>query len=128
MVAHVDTTVLDNGLLAGLKSLADKIYICSTEPTNFTEATSTYALGNKNFGSAGAALTGPAAGDVNGRKVTSVAITDGVVNGTGTVGFWAWTDTANSLLKAVGSLAATQGVTSGNTFSLPAHKVEIPDR
>ena len=49
MTAMINDNTLDNGL-AALKSAADKIYICSTQPTTYTEATSTYALGNKNFG------------------------------------------------------------------------------
>src|SRR5262252_8557968 len=112
----VQSWVLDNGL-SSFKSNADKIYINSQEPTDFTGATSTYALGNKNFG-AGAALTGPANGSPNGRKVTTVAVTDGAVSGSGTAANWSIVDSVNSRLLASGNLSASQVVTSGNIFTL----------
>ena len=65
--------VLDNGLLA-LKNLSTHIYICTNDPLNYTDATSTYALGNKNFG-AGGVFGAPGAGSPNGRVVSSVAVT-----------------------------------------------------
>lgn len=118
--------VLDLGLNV-LDTEATHIYICSADPTTYTEATSTYALGNKNFG-AGNAFGAPAAGSPNGRKVTSVAITDGSVTGTGTAAKWAVTDNTNSRLLANGSLSASQAVTSGNTFTLAAFDIRIPNQ
>lgn len=119
--------ILDNGLTK-LDSEADKIYICSnTDPTTFTEATSTYALGNKAF-SVGGAFGAPAAGSPNGRKVTSTAITDGSVTGTGTAAKWAVVDSVNSRLLANGALSASQAVTSGNTFTLAAFDIRIPNQ
>ena|SRR5579871_290707 len=118
--------VLDNGL-AALDTLASHIYLCSQDPTTYTEATSTYALGNKNFG-AGAAFGSPAAGSPNGRKVSSTAITDGSVTGTGTAAKWAAVDGANSRLLANGSLSASQPVTSGNTFTLGSFDIRLPNQ
>jgi hypothetical protein len=119
--------ILDNGLVI-LDTLATHIYICSaTDPTTYTEATSTFALGNKNFG-AGAAFGAPAAGSPNGRKVTSNAITDGNVTGTGTAAKWAVVDSVNSRLYCNGALSATQAVTSGNTFTLAAFDIRIPNQ
>ena len=46
MTAHIADFVLDDGL-ASLKSAARYVYICSQEPTNFTETSSTYASGSK---------------------------------------------------------------------------------
>lgn len=46
---YINDNVLDNGLTQ-LKSQASDIYICSQEPATFTQASSTYALGRKNFG------------------------------------------------------------------------------
>lgn len=125
MADNISTYVLDNGLTA-LDTLARTIHICSTEPTTYTEASSTYTLGNNDFGSAGAAVGSPAAGSPNGRKVTTVAITAGSVTATGTAAKWAIVDVANSRLLANGSLAASQSVTSGNTFALPAFDIRIP--
>jgi hypothetical protein len=116
--------VLDNGLLQ-FKNLATHIYICSQQPTDYASATTTYALGNKNFG-AGLALTGPVARTPDGRKVTTVAVTDGSVTGTGTATRWAIVDSVNSRLLVDNDLAASQAVTAGNVFSLPAFDFGIP--
>lgn len=118
--------VLDNGLSA-IDTLASHVYLCSALPTTYTEATSTYALGNKNFG-AGSVTGAPAAGSPNGRKVTTTAITDGSITATGTASHWAIVDSANSRLYAAYTLAATQAVTNGNTFQLPAFDVRLPNQ
>jgi hypothetical protein len=120
----VQDRVLDLGLNV-LDTEATHIYICSAEPTTYTAATSTNALGNKNFGAGGVAGA-PAAGSPNGRKVTTVAVTDGSITATGTAAAWAIVDSANSRLLATGVLSATQAVTSGNTFTLPAFDIRLP--
>jgi hypothetical protein len=120
----VGDRVLDLGLNV-LDTEATHIYITSALATTFTEASSTFALGNKNFG-VGAAVGAPAAGAPNGRKVTTTAITDGSVTATGTASHWAITDNTNSRLLAAFTLSTTQAVTSGNTFSLPAFDVRLP--
>lgn len=113
--------VLDNGLTV-LDTEANRLDICSSEPTTYTAATSTASLGNKTALSVGA----PAARSPSGRRVTVAAISDGSVTGTGTATHWAITDTANSRLLATGSLSASQSVTSGNTFTLAAFDIGIP--
>jgi hypothetical protein len=118
--------VLDGGLTI-IDTLAQKIFICSADPTTYTEASSTYALGSKDFGSAGAAFGSPAAGTPNGRKVTSAAITDGAVTASGTASKWAVTG-ASAYLYANGSLSASQAVVSGNTFTLGAFSITIPNQ
>ena len=40
MVDHVADSVIDNGL-ASLKSAARYVYLCTTEPTSYVEASST---------------------------------------------------------------------------------------
>jgi hypothetical protein len=121
MASRVADSVIDNGL-ASLKADASHLYICTQEPANFTEASSTYKKGVKNFG-AGNVFPGAIAAGTNGRKVTTAAITDGVVDGTGTVTHWAITDAA--ALLATAGLAASQAVTTGNTFSLPAFDITV---
>lgn len=121
----VGDRVLDLGLNV-LDTEATHIYINYTsEATTYTEATSTKACGNKNFG-AGAAFGAPAAGSPNGRKASSTAITDGSVTATQTAGWWAATDNTNARLLATGTLASSQAVTSGNTFSLPSFDIRLP--
>jgi len=94
----------------------------TAEPTNYTEATSTNSCGNKTGLNTGA--TEP--GDTDGRKVVVPAITDGSVTATQTAGWWSLTD-GTSLFIAAGALSATQGVTSGNTFTLDAINITIRD-
>ena len=113
--------VLDNGLTV-LDTEANRLDICSSEPTTYTAATSTATLGNKTSLSVGA----PAARTPSGRRVTVAAITDGTVTATGTATHWAITDTVNSRLLATGNLSASQAVTSGNTFTLAAFDIGIP--
>lgn len=117
----------DNALDSGLSYITtngSRMDICSQEPANYTEATSTYTLGNKTSLSTGS----PANGDTSGRKVTIAAITNGSVTGTGTASHWAYSKTtATTELLAANSLSSSQAVTSGNTFSLGAIDIEIPD-
>lgn len=120
-MAYLNDEVLDQGL-DYLTTNGSRVDICSTEPTTYAEATSTYTLGNKTGASVGAATNG----DTSGRKVTIASISDGSVTGTGTAGYWALTNGSNALLAA-GALSSSRGVTSGDTFTLTAIDIEIPD-
>lgn len=122
-MAFVSDNVLDSGL-SYLTSNTGTLHICSQAPTTYTEASSTYTLGNK----ASPTVSSPTNGDTNGRKVTVSAITDGSVTGTGTASHWALVkDTATTELLAWGTLSSSQAVTSGNTFTLTAADITIPD-
>jgi hypothetical protein len=123
-VLHND--VLDSGLSV-IDNLADGIFLVSQDPANYTEATSTYALGSKTY-APGAAFTSPEPGTPNGRAVSSAVITDGSVSATGTATGWAVVDSVNSKLYANGDLAASQAVVLGNTFQLPSFKIRIPNQ
>ncbi|MGY3605134.1 MULTISPECIES: hypothetical protein [unclassified Bradyrhizobium] len=115
---------IDNGL-AALRTDCDKIYVCSQTPTSFTEATSTYAVGNKNWG-AGNAFGSPGAKSGGGRQVSSNAITDGAITTNGAVGAWAAVDSVNSRLLAAGSLSGGKAVTAGQVFTLGVVTVGLP--
>lgn len=106
--------VFDNGLSV-LDTEANRFDICNADPDTFTEATVTFTLGNKT----GLVVNAPEAGSPNGRMVTVPAFSGGSVTGTGTATHWAISDTVNSRILASGPLVASQGVTSGNTFSTP---------
>ncbi len=121
-MATIADRVFDNGLTV-LDTEANKIVVTSQESTTFTEANATHALGNSTSLSIGA----PADRSGGGREVTAAAITDGSITGTGTVTHYAIIDTTNSRLLVTGALSASQSVTSGNTFSLAAFTVGIPD-
>ena len=126
MPGKCNVWVLNNGLIL-LQQKASHIYICSQEPPDYPSASSTYALGNMAFG-AGNALTGPVARSPNGSKVTTVAVTNGTVTGTGNASRWAICDgiSATPLLLVDNDLAAAQAVTAGNVWSLPAFDFGIP--
>jgi len=121
-VSYLTDNALDGGL-DYLTTNGNRLDICSQEPATYTEATSTYTLGNKTSASVGAAQ----AGDVSGRKVVVAAVTDGSVSGTGTASHWALSYVTGTELLAANSLASSQAVTSGNTWTLPAFDIEFPD-
>lgn len=121
-MASLADRVFDNGLTV-LDTEANRIDITSQEATTYTEATSTYTLGNSTSLSIGA----PADRSGGGREVTAAAISDGSVTGSGTATHYAVVDTSNSRLLATGSLSASQSVTSGNSFSLASFTIGIPD-
>lgn len=121
-MATLNNRVFDNGLTV-LDTEADKILVTSQEATTYTEANATYALGN----STSLSISAPTDRTGGGREVTVAAVSDGNVTGTGTVTHYALVDTSNSRLLATGSLTASQAVTSGNTFTLGAFTIGIPD-
>ena len=120
-MAFLTDEALDQGL-DYIDTNGTRIDICSQAPTTYAEATSTYSLGNKTGLNTGATQDG----DSSGRKVIVPAITDGSVTGTGTASHWALTD-GTSLLLAWQTLSSSQAVTSGNTFTLGAIDITIPD-
>lgn len=120
-MAYLNDSVLD-GAIAVVRT-ATRLDICSQEPATYAAATSTYTLGNKVSPTMGAAGDGTGGG----RKTTVAAITDGTVTGTGTATHWALTVPASSTLIATGSLSASQAVTNGNTFTLAAFDIRVPD-
>ena len=121
-MATISDYVLD-AALSKLDTEANRIDITGTEATTYAEATSTLTLGNSTSVSFGA----PQDGDTSGRKTTCAAISDGSVTGSGVASFYAITDTVNSRLLCTGSLTTPQSVVSGNTFTVAAFDVEIPD-
>lgn len=122
----INDNTLDNGL-AALKAAADKVYINSSEPATYTAATSTAALGNKNFG-AGAVYPGAiAAGSPSGRKLTSAAVADGSVTANGTATHNSIVTSGSSRLEVAQALAASQVVSSGNVFTLTAQDIRLPN-
>ena len=82
----------------------------------------TNSLGNK---TPPATTTGVEDHATSGRQITIDAITDGSVTATGTAAVWAYIDDTNVL--AAQDLSSSQGVTSGNTFTLDEIIIQIPD-
>jgi hypothetical protein len=121
-MAFLGDRVFDNGLTV-LDTEANAIHITSQEAVDYAGATTTHTLGNSTSLSVGA----PADRTGGGREVTVAAITDGSVTGTGTATHYAIVDTVNSRLLATGALTASQSVSTGNSFTLGAFTIGIPD-
>lgn len=117
----------DAALNAALSYVEDNgtyLHLCSTEPTNYTEASSTYSRGSVALAGSGANWT---QGDLspNGRKTTldsGLSITPG---SSGTVGWLAVV--SGAALLAVFDLSAVMTLTSGVAVTLPAVSIELPD-
>lgn len=126
-MANALSTDVPDQALAYIRTKADKIYLCTQDPTTYTEATSTYALASKNLG-AGNCFGAPGAGSGNNRKISSVPFVDGSVTASGTATKWAVVDSAvgDLLLLAHGSLAASLAVVNGNLFTLGSFDIAIP--
>lgn len=121
-MAFLNDRVFDNGLSI-LDTEANKILVTSQEAGDYTEANSTYALGN----STSLSIAAPTDRSGGGRKVVVSAISDGSITATGTATHYAIVDTANSRLLATAALTASQSVTNGNTFTLATFDIGIPD-
>lgn len=120
MAKFVPDATLD-AMLAVITAAVDRLDICSTQPTTYTEATSTYSLGNK-------ALTGAwsqANGDTSGRKITCAQQTGVSIGSNGTAAHIAGTD-GSSVLWFV-TTCTSQTVTSGNTATINAFDIEVLD-
>jgi len=121
-MATLNDRVLDNGLTV-LDTEANRVDICSSEPTTYAAATSTLTLGNETSIS----ISAPANASPNGRKVTLSAITGASVTATGTATHYAISDTGNSRLLATGVFSTSQPVISGDKFSLASSDIRISD-
>ena len=120
---YINDTSLD-ALLQDIQDNVEELHICSQEPTTYAEATATYSLGQKTA----LVMNEPTDKAGGGRESIIPAITDGVVDGTGTVTHWALVKaTATTRLLATGALSASQAVTDGNPFTLTEFAVGVPD-
>jgi len=124
-------SVLEAKVDAYLTSLrGNKLVVCSSEPTTYTEAITTYALTNED--DANAALAGDytlAAGDVSGRKDTRAQASNIAINASGTATHVAEVDSSVSppvLLRV--TTCTSQALTSGGTVTVSAvdHEVTAP--
>ena len=120
-MATLSDDVFDSGL-DYITTNVDELHICSAEPTTYAEATSTYSLGSDSVTVGAAADRG-----AGGREVVVPAISGGSVTSTGTASHYALVKTGTSELIATGSLSSTQGVTSGDSFTLTSFAIGIPD-
>lgn len=114
---------------AGYDALLDylatctRVDVCSSQPTTYTEASSTYMLANTTL--SGGDFT-KATGDAGSpsRKVTVAAKNGITVTNSGTATHVAHSISGSSTLVWV-TTCTSQSLTSGNTVNIPAHKHEV---
>jgi hypothetical protein len=122
--------VLD-AALAKFDTEATHIYLCTAEPTTYAAAiganngTTQFGLGNKSL--AAGDIAAPSDRTAGGRRVVVSALTGGTVTSNGVASHYAIVDQTNTRLLGTGALAATQTLTSGNTFSTASFEIGIPD-
>lgn len=117
-----------DALLDRIKSVFDAgdlaLCVCSQQPTTYAEATATYKLAQVALG--GADVTGPATGDISGRKLVIAQKATILIDASGNAQHLALVDTdAQELLDV--TVCALVALTSGggNTCTVPTWKIEV---
>jgi len=119
----VHNDVLD-AALSYISSNADRIAVCSTEPTTYTELITTYKLAIKTI--SGSDFTGPSDGDANGRKIQSNQHASITIDSSGDAEHVGLGDSGNTKLLYV-TTCTKQTLTAANTVTIPAWDIEIAD-
>ena len=119
MTATISDEVFD-AALNYLETNGTQVDICSASPTNWA-GLAAVTLGNET----GCVYTGPADG-TSGRKTVLDAITDGDVTATDTATHFCISN-GTSIVFVIQELNSSQGVTSGNKFTLTAVTVQLSD-
>lgn len=106
--------------LAYIADNGTRIDYCTTEPTTYAQATSTYTLLNRTItAGAGNGDYAIADGDVSGRKLTLDAATGITATATGTAAFYAITDGVGELIQT-NAMASNLAITSGAQYNTAA--------
>lgn len=121
IVLTLGSAVQDIGLSA--LALANKMLVCSQVPTTYAEA-NTYTLGAKNWGIGN--VVGARGAGTGGRKVTTAAVTDGLISAAGTPNCWVIIDDVNGRLLASGPISGAAPVTIGQFFTLSSFDITMP--
>lgn len=121
-MAAIHNDVFDNGLSI-LNTLVENLYICNADPGLTWSNLATMVVGTK----ATPTVSVPEDRIAGGRQVTVSAILDGVVDETDDATHWALTDDSEEDILVSGELSVAQAVTEGNTFTLTAITIGIPD-
>jgi hypothetical protein len=110
--------------LEEIKDVANRMCVCSQQPTTYEEAITTYMLADVDISSAD--FTGPSDGDVSGRKLTVNAQSNIEVDASGGTTHIALVDTTNLILLYVTS-CPTKNLMAGNYCNTPAWDIEFSD-
>lgn len=127
MPAQFDPWVLNEGLNA-LRDAASHLYICSSEPTTFDEATH-FMRSVTRAGARGRASRGRPNYALD-RMLTTVGISgadSGIVTASGTASWWAIIDMPNAGLCAH-RLLTPAPVTAGHLFRLDPFPLKLADQ
>lgn len=116
MAKATGDTVLD-GALDILGSSCSGVYVCTSQPTNYAQATSTYALAASTSVTS-ADWTGPGDAGGGGRKITFDGKSSISVASSGSAAHVAWVKASGSVLLAV-TTCSTQALTAGNKVNIP---------
>lgn len=105
----------------------DTVVVCSAEPTNWTELTSTYALADVTVTAGdGGGDFAIANGDTDGRKLTLAQQDSVPIDANGDATHIGWGKSGDTTLRYV-TICTTQALTSGGTVTIPAHKHTVRD-
>ena len=122
-MSYLNPRIFDNGLTI-LDTEADQLHLCSQQPADYDEATTTFSLGSK----AGISVGSPTDRSGGGRKVVVAAIdssSPGTVSTTGAATHYAIVDSVNERLLAVAPITAPQSLTAGNPFTTETFDIGI---
>ncbi len=123
MAKLVPDAIMDE-MLNYIRRTCTGISVCSTQPTTYTQAYTTYRLAQVN-GLTSTKLT-LTSGSPTGRKVVMPANNSLSVVATGTAQHVAWYGSTGSVLLLV-TTCTSQALTTGNTVNVPTHAYSIND-
>jgi hypothetical protein len=123
-MAKSTADVVFDAALNYVKNNGSRITVCNAQPTTYTEAITTFKLADVDITSGD--YTGPADGDVSGRKVTVNAQAGVTVDTTGTATHVAIVDVSNTALLIV-TTCTSQAIVGTSTIDIPAWDIEIED-
>lgn len=123
MSKYVHDDVLDEALNY-IKTNASRMCVCSTQPTTYTQAITTYKLADVDISSSD--FTGPANGDVSGRKLTVNEQAEVVVDTSGDASYVALVDTTD-LVLLYRTTCPIKSIVAGNKVTIPAWDIELRD-
>lgn len=118
MAKYMPDATID--LMLDVLAAATELTICSTQPTSYTEAHTTYMLVNHTLAGGDFSKSN---GDTSGRKLILAAQSSLSVTNAGTALHYALTITGTSTLLLVGTVTS-QVLSLGNTVNFPATDVD----
>lgn len=102
-----------------VKSSTNAVCVCTSEPTTYSQATSTYKLAQGTITSANwAAIANYTSGSTTGRYTYFTGKSSISVTGSGTAAHVAWVSTSATALRLV-TTCSSQVLTSGNKVNVP---------